>query len=41
MEIQDPLVYTHAMAHAANLPEVDVPEEIEPFVGSARRLLGA
>jgi signal transduction histidine kinase len=33
-------VDTHAMAYAANLPDVDIPSEIEPFVRSIRRLLG-
>ena len=33
-------VDTHAMANAANLPDLDIPSEIEPFVRSIKRLLG-
>ncbi|MDB5956504.1 MAG: qseC4 [Ramlibacter sp.] len=32
-------VDTHAMANAANLPDLDIPSEIEPFVRSIKRLL--
>jgi two-component system OmpR family sensor kinase len=33
-------VDTHAMENAANLPELDIPSEISPFVRSIKRLLG-
>lgn len=33
-------VDSNPMAHAAHLPEVEVPQEIQPFVHSIKRLLG-